>query len=134
MDFIAEPISLKNTDRIFFPIVELSIFPFIAELIKSFASMSKFSSLYLLASSIKSDIPHRFGLTLYYCWCLNLLVFVGSLNFLSVLSLLSILGFLNIHGLLSKIFLPLSTYSIEETAIYEARYCNNYSANYELVN
>ena len=134
MDFIAEPISLKNTDKIFFPIVELSIFPFIAELIKSFASMSKFSSLYLFASSIKSDIPHRFRLTLYYCWCLNLLGFVGSLNFLSVLSLLSILGFLNIHGLLSRISLIFGTYSIEKTSIYEANYCNNYNANYELVN
>ena len=59
IDFMADPISLKNTDKIFFPIFELSIFPFIAELIKSFASMSKFSSLYLFASSIKSDIPHR---------------------------------------------------------------------------
>ena len=56
---MADPISLKNTDKIFFPIVELSIFPFIAEFIKSFTSTSKFSSLYLFASSMKSDIPHR---------------------------------------------------------------------------
>lgn len=61
---MADPISLKNMDMIFFPIVELSIFPFIAEFIKSFTSTSKFSSLYLFASSMKSDIPHRFGLTL----------------------------------------------------------------------
>lgn len=59
IDFIASCTSPNKIDNIFSPNVLLSMFPFIADEIRSFISISKSSFLYLLASSIKLDIPKR---------------------------------------------------------------------------
>lgn len=55
--FIDSCTSANKIPNIFSPKVLLSIFPFIADEIKSFILISKSSFLYLFASSIKFDMP-----------------------------------------------------------------------------